>query len=94
MSPEISKNKIKKQIKILTQEIKEHEQEQKNSIVFRNMMPLPKKIPIWLCGYTNHKDFQKTRQIPGQEFDGDRYVRSVASMKNSDADWKKFINKL
>ncbi len=94
MSPGILKNKIKSQIKIITQEIKEYEQKQKSSIVFRNMMPLPKRIPIWLCGYTNHRDLQKTREIPGQQFDGDRYVQSVASMKNSDADWQKFMNKL
>lgn len=94
MSPGILKNKIKSQIKIITQEIKEYEQKQKSSEVFRNMMPLPKRIPIWLCGYTNHGDLQKTREIPGQQFDGDRYVQSVASMKNSDADWQKFINKL
>lgn len=94
MSPGTAKNKIKQQIKTLSQEIKSHEQTQKSSVVFRNMMPLPKKIPVWLCGYTNHKDFKKTRQIPGQPFDGDRYVQSVASMKNSDADWKKFVDKL
>jgi hypothetical protein len=94
MSPGIPKNKIKSQIKIITQEIKEYEQKQKSSIVFRNMMPLPKRIPIWLCGYTNHGDLQKTREIPGQQFDGDRYVQSVASMKNSDTDWQKFIDKL
>jgi|GEM_PF-1106481 len=94
MSPGIPKNNIKSQIKIMTQEIKDYEQKQKNLKVFRKIMPLPKQIPIWLCGYTNHGDFQKTRKIPGQQFDGDRYVQSVASMKNSDADWQKFINKL
>ena len=82
------------EIKSIKNEIKEFEQTGKKSKVFRNIMPLPKQIPIWLCGYTEHIDFKKTNSIPGQEFSGDRYVQSVSEMRNSDNDWKEFIEKL
>jgi hypothetical protein len=94
MTPGILKNKIKNKIKSIKNEIKEFEQTGKKSKVFRNIMPLPKQIPIWLCGYTEHIDFKKTNSIPGQEFSGDRYVQSVSEMRNSDNDWKEFIEKL
>ena len=95
MSPGVKKNKIKLQIRTLNQKIKELEQKQTSSVVFRNIIPLPKKIPVWLCGYTEHKDLKKVNEIPGQKFDnGHRYVQSVKSMKNSDQDWKEFVDKL
>lgn len=95
MSPGVKKNKIKLQIRTLNQKIKELEQKQTSSVVFRNIIPLPEKIPVWLCGYTEHKDLKKVNEIPGQKFDnGHRYVQSVKSMKNSDQDWKEFVDKL
>lgn len=51
-------------------------------------------IPVWICGFVEHKDLEKYSEIPGQVFDGWRYVKSVADLKNSDSDWKEFIEKL
>lgn len=60
---------------------------------FRKILKL-EKIPIWICGFSYYNEFDKVRKIPGQEFDGYRYVKSVANMHNLDIDWKKFIAKL
>jgi len=52
------------------------------------------EIPIWICGFNQYKELDKTSSIPGQEFDGYRYVKSVKDMHNSDKDWKEFTSKL
>jgi len=94
LKPGKEKNKIKDKIKSIKNEIKDLEQEKTKTSVFRNITPLPKKIPIWLCGYTEHPEFDRTQSIPGQKFDGDRYVQSVSKMKNLDSDWEELIKKL
>ena len=56
-----------------------------------------KEIPIWIAGFSYHKEFDKVTEIPGQKFSGNpdyRYVKSVAEMHNSDEDWKKLIKSL
>lgn len=53
-----------------------------------------KRIPVWICGYSLHKDFVQVNSIPNQVFEGTRFVVSVADMRNSDADWKSLIKKL
>ncbi|MGE4651925.1 MAG: hypothetical protein AAEJ53_13645 [Myxococcota bacterium] len=88
------KNKIKEKIKATKDEIEKLEKEIKRSTVFRNILPFDERIPVWLCGYTRHADFRMGRSIPGQQFDGDRFLKSVAEMKNLDADWKVFVNEL
>ncbi|MCX7550884.1 hypothetical protein [Xanthomarina sp. F2636L] len=50
-------------------------------------------IPIWICGYSYHKDLKKVESIPGLNFDGYRYVASVNEMKNKNSDWKRIINR-
>ncbi|HRZ30477.1 MAG TPA: hypothetical protein P5274_02315 [Candidatus Paceibacterota bacterium] len=67
-----------------------------NSSGFRKILEL-EEIPIWITGFSFHKELKKVKEIPGQKFDGKpdyRYVKSVAEMHNSDEDWKKLISKL
>ena len=52
------------------------------------------EIMIWICGFNYHSELDKVKKIPGQEFDGYRYVKSVKNMGNSKSDWEKFIKKL
>jgi hypothetical protein len=63
---------------------------------FRKIQEL-KEIPIWITGFSYHRELEKVKEIPGQKFDGNpdyRYVKSVAKMHNSDDDWKAFIKRL
>ncbi len=64
-----------------------------NAEGFRKILKL-EKIPIWICGFSYCNEFEKVNKIPGQDFDGYRYVKSVADMHNSDEDWKKLIAKI
>lgn len=59
-----------------------------------NKMEELKKIPVWICGYVYRKDLERKKRIPGQVFDGYRYVKNVKDLKNSQAGWKKFCEKL
>lgn len=60
---------------------------------FKKIYPLG-KIPIWICGFSYYEELEKVNKIPGQDFEGYRYVKSVAKMHNSDEDWKNFLKKI
>jgi hypothetical protein len=63
---------------------------------FRSIVKLT-DIPVWICGFNYHNEFQNVTSIPGQEFSGNpphRYVVSVSEMHNSSSDWQEVISKL
>lgn len=91
--------------KLKSEKIKEMKKKIPKLKVFKNIETIPEKIPIWVCGFSEHKDLDKRSEIPGQKFtktDAEtgastksyRYVKSVAKMKNSENDWKKFVKRL
>lgn len=53
-----------------------------------------KEIPVWICGFSYYNQLKKVTSIPGQEFDGHRYIASTSEMSNSDDDWLKLIGLL
>jgi len=60
---------------------------------FRKIKEL-KEIPIWICGFSYHKELEKVTEIPGQKFDnGYRYIKSVADMHNSEDEWKELLRR-
>ncbi|MDD3887724.1 MAG: hypothetical protein PHN19_03025 [Patescibacteria group bacterium] len=61
---------------------------------FKKILKL-ERIPIWICGFVYTEELEKVTSIPGQEFsNGNRYVKSVGKLHNSDKDWKELIGKL
>lgn len=60
---------------------------------FRKISEL-KEIPIWICGFSCHEELEKATEIPGQKFEGYRYVKSVSEMHNSDQEWREVITQL
>jgi hypothetical protein len=64
-----------------------------NNNDFRKIEEL-REIPVWICGFSYYDELEKVNSIPGQEFEGYRYVKSVAKMHNSDTDWVDLIKKL
>lgn len=60
---------------------------------FRKIEPLD-GIPVWITGFNFHREFKKVTEIPGQKFDGYRYVVSTSEMHNSKKDWEELIKKL
>lgn len=60
---------------------------------FREIEEL-KEVKVWICGFAYHKDLEKISEIPGQKFNGYRYVKKVGELKNSAEDWDKFTKML
>ncbi len=63
------------------------------NIKFKKIEKL-QNIPVWICGYTYCDELDKVTNIPGQEFTGHRYVKSVGKLKNSDQNWQDLIEVL
>jgi len=64
-----------------------------NSSEFKKIEEL-KNIPIWICGFSYFNELEKVTEIPGQKFEGYRYVKSVSKMHNLDSDWNTLISKI
>ncbi|MBT6935976.1 MAG: hypothetical protein HN982_00150 [Candidatus Marinimicrobia bacterium] len=60
----------------------------------RNTIDELTSVDVWICGYCEHKEFVKTKHIPGQVFDGNRYVKNIRDLHNSDKDWKRLVRRL
>jgi len=52
------------------------------------------EIPVWICGYIPKNELEKVNSIPGQEFTGHRYVKSVSKLLSSKEDWADLIKAL
>lgn len=65
----------------------------KNNEDFKKIEDLT-QIPIWICGFSYYNEFEKVTSIPGQVFDGYRYVKSVSKMHNQDDEWGQLIAKI
>ena len=64
-----------------------------NDDSFRKIEEL-NKIPIWIRGYSKHAELDKVTEIPGQQFEGYRYIKSVRDMHNSDNAWEELIQSI
>lgn len=53
-----------------------------------------KTVPIWVCGFSYHGEFDKVEEIPGQTFNGERYVKRVGEMHHTEDEWKDLVSKL
>ncbi len=60
---------------------------------FKRLDPLPNP-QVWVCGFSRYGEFDRVTSIPGQEFSGARYVKSVAAMHKTEADWRDFAERL
>jgi hypothetical protein len=53
-----------------------------------------KSVPVWICGFSYHREFERVKQIPGQIFNGERYVKRVGEMHHSDSEWENLLSKI
>jgi hypothetical protein len=61
---------------------------------YRDLMPDFLDIPCEVVGWCTYEDLQPTTEIPGQHFDGIRYVIESGRLKRKDGDWRKLIHLL
>lgn len=61
--------------------------------LYKKLDPLP-HVKVWICGYSNYGEFDRVKKIPGQDFSGDRYVKSVGEMHKTEDDWRSLAERL
>lgn len=61
---------------------------------YKNKMSDFRNIPCEIAGWCYYKELNKVRRIPGQEFNGNRYVIKSGWLKRTGKDWLKLIKKL
>lgn len=61
---------------------------------YKDIIPNFENIPCEVAGWCNYKDLEKVKSIPGQEFDGVRYVKQSGLLKKTKKDWQDFIKLL
>ncbi|MBP9732584.1 MAG: hypothetical protein KBD29_03960 [Candidatus Magasanikbacteria bacterium] len=61
---------------------------------YKDLMPEFVDIPCEISGWCYYTDLRETMSIPGQEFDGIRFVKESGLLRKSKEDWQEFIQKL
>ncbi|MEK7565123.1 MAG: hypothetical protein AAB501_02705 [Patescibacteria group bacterium] len=61
---------------------------------YKDLIPDFVNIPCEVVGWCRYTDLRKVKKIPGQEFDGIRFVKESGFLRKSKKDWEDFINQL
>jgi hypothetical protein len=61
---------------------------------YSKLMPDFSNIPCEVAGWCRYSDLRETSSIPGQDFDGTRFVKESGLLKKSKADWQELVSKL
>jgi hypothetical protein len=61
---------------------------------YKDLMPDFINIPCEVVGWCHYTDLRKVEKIPGQEFDGIRFVKESGLLKKTRKDWQDLIKKL
>jgi hypothetical protein len=61
---------------------------------YRDLIPDFINIPCEVVGWCKYSDLKAVKGIPGQEFDGVRFVRESGLLRKSKKDWRELIEKL
>lgn len=76
-------------LRISVKEIKELVKGQKHYKAYEKMIPAFEPISVEIAGFAYKKDLGKVTEIPGQEFDGERYVRKSGELRRDIREWKR-----
>jgi len=61
---------------------------------YKNLMPDFANIPCEVAGWCHYSDLREVSGIPGQDFDGTRFVKESGYLRKSRGEWGNFIRKL
>ena len=62
--------------------------------VYKDAIPRFSNMSSEIVGFCYKENLEKVTEIPGQVFDGSRYVKLSGDLKRSEKDWKELISKL
>jgi hypothetical protein len=61
---------------------------------YKDQMPDFSNIPCEIAGWCHWKELEEVKSIPGQEFDGVRFVKKSGNLRKSRKDWQELIKRL
>ena len=61
---------------------------------YKDLMPDFINIPCEVVGWCHYSELEEVKQIPGQEFDGTRFVKKSGLLKKTKKEWQELIEKL
>jgi hypothetical protein len=81
-------------LRLTKDEIKDAVKDKPHYSNYSDLMPEFVDIPCEIAGWCNYTDLHEETSIPGQEFDGVRFVKESGLLKKSRAEWQEFIQRL
>lgn len=58
---------------------------------YKELMPEFSNIPCEVVGWCRYTDLEEVKEIPGQTFDGVRFVKASGKLKSAPSDWEKLV---
>ena len=81
-------------LRLAKDEIKEVVKNKPHYPKYKDLMPDFVNIPCEVVGWCYYTDLRETSSIPGQEFDGTRFVKESGLLRKSKKDWDELIKQL
>lgn len=81
-------------LRITKEQINEAVKDKPHYSKYKDLMPEFTDIPCEIAGWCYYTDLRETTSIPGQEFDGVRFVKESGLLRKSKEDWQEFIQQL
>jgi hypothetical protein len=78
-------------LRIAPNELKELVKGQQHFTLYKDHIPEFQDINVEVAGFAWKKDLEKVSSIPGQEFEGLRYVKKTGGLRRSIEDWRSAI---
>ena len=81
-------------LRITKEEINEVVKNKPHYLKYKDLIPDFANIPCEVVGWCYYSDLRETDKIPGQDFDGMRFVKESGLLRKSKKDWGNFIKQL
>src|SRR3989338_11382812 len=81
-------------LRLTKEEINEAVKNKPHYSKYKDLMPDFVNIPCEVTGWCYYTDLREVKEIPGQEFDGLRFVKESGLLRKSKKDWGELIKQL
>lgn len=81
-------------LRLTKEKVNEAVKKQPHYSKYKDLMPDFVNIPCEVVGWCHYSDLKEVKGIPGQEFDGIRFVKESGLLRKSKKDWEELIKQL
>jgi len=81
-------------LRLTKEEVNEAVKDKPHYSKYKDLMPDFINIPCEVVGWCHYSELREAKQIPGQEFDGVRFVKESGLLKKTKKDWQELIKQL